>query len=100
MRADKAIALKIVALFMVYLISTAMCKAETDEGLINMYVDPGVPKQTTCNFHKVCIEGHVYYHWNCIDEFTLTPKLSDSGKPVKCKGKKWVCKEVGFLGCN
>lgn len=37
---------------------------------------------------KVCIEGHIYYHYSKNNIGTLAPKLTDGGKPVPCEADK------------
>lgn len=35
-------------------------------------------------YEEVCIGGHIYYEGGAYQEWALSIKLDDNGKPVKC----------------
>jgi len=46
--------------------------------------DNNIIKDSSKEFEKICIEGHVYFKREDGHKGYLSIKLSDDGKPIKC----------------
>lgn len=52
---------------------------------------PDIQRNAFCQWNKVCLEGHVYFYYKCSDAVSLSPKLTNSGQPIRCTPGKRVC---------
>ncbi len=78
------------ALVIVCCISFALvvgCGSNTSVSDGGYYLISDPIQEKSHRFEKICIENHVYYTQYAYSWALITPKLDDSGKPVKCSAR-------------